>query len=259
MSTEDDPDATPPNPETRRLGLRLCLTLGVIGAVIGCCTFLPPLVQEVLKPFAAEQTSKNNLHQLQLAMHMYDGTNSRMPGPHFDGGGHQGIVIPENPTDRLSWRVMMIPYLESTSLYSQVNFSEAWNGPNNGPLLNTCWHTYADPLDGKTSFTPYRVFYDNGALWDSDPKKRVALKDIPDGSSNTILIAESTVQVPWAQFNEHAYDPTGPLPELGRASRNTFLVAMADGSVRAVKKSVSANTLRAAVTRAGGESLGADW
>ena len=73
------------------------------------------------------------------------------------------------------------------------------------------------------------------------------------------VIAESTVQVPWAQFNEHAYDPNGPLPELGRESRSKFLVAMADGSVRTVKKSVSPNTLRAAITRAGNDTVGPDW
>jgi len=251
----DDPDTKPKS----RVLYRWCVTLGVIGCMIGVCSGAWLALREIVRPLAAQHTSKNRLRQLQIAVANYSESNDLMPGPFLDETAERGAVIPERLTDRLSWRITLMPYLESGSVYSQVKKSEAWDGTTNRPLLGGYHLVYSDHEGGPVSHTPYRVFHDNGALWDSDPKRRIPLNKIPDGGSNTILIAESTVQVPWAQFNEHLFDPNGPLPELGRASRDTFFVAMADGSVRMVKKSVSPNILRAAVTREGGEQLPPDW
>lgn len=253
--TEDDLDAKPKS----RVWFRLCVTLGVIGGVIGLSSGLWLALREIVKPLAAQQQSRNNVKQIAIALHNINDVYGHMPGPFLDTAVEPKMTLPDIPADRLSWRVSILPYLESDPTYSRVNKSEAWNGPTNRSLLDRDWKVFADPEDHPTSLTPYRVFHDNGALWDSDPKRRLPLDRIPDGASNTILIAESTVQVPWAQFNEHQFDPNGSLPELGRASRNTFFLAMADGSVRVVKKSVAPNILRAAVTRDGGEQLPADW
>jgi hypothetical protein len=251
----DDPDAKPKS----RVVYRWCVTLGLIGTLIGVCSGAWLALREIVRPLAGQQTSKNRSRQMQIAVATYSEAYDRMPGPFLDVTVERGATIPEKPSDRLSWRVTLLPYIESSAVYRTVNKSEAWNGPTNGPLLGGYHMVYSDHEGGPQTHTPYRVFHDNGALWDSDPKRRISLDKIPDGASNTILIAESTVQVPWAQFNEHPFDPNSPLPELGRASRNTFFLAMADGSVRVVKKSVSPNILRAAVTREGGEQLAADW
>jgi hypothetical protein len=83
--------------------------------------------------------------------------------------------------------------------------------------------------------------------------------DITDGTSNTILVAEAATAVPWTKPDELIYDPNGPLPPLGGHFTGGFQVVMADGSVHWVSKSVSETTLRAAITRGGGEVLGPDW
>lgn len=253
--TADDSNA-PPKPKQLH---RTILVLGLIGGAIGLCSGLSFVFQHFGPILGAEVRSQSNLKQIGLAVHTYSGAERRMPGPFLDDHARDQFPIPENPSDRLSWRVVVLPYIEASPIYVKINKSEVWNSPTNGPLLDHHRSTFADPLDGKTSFTPYRVFYDNGALWDSDPKRRLALDKVPDGSSNTILVVESTVQVPWAQFNEHPYGPNGSLPELGRASRNTFIVVMVDGSVRTVKKTVNPATLNAAITRAGNDTVGTDW
>lgn len=250
----EDPDAVP---KSRRL-YKLCVTLGIVGGAIGLCGGLFFVMASHAQQSAAQLSSKGSMCQLDLAVHDYNDANGTMPGPFLDGAVTNGI-IPPDPADRLSWRVAILPFIEAQDLYFQFNTSERWNSPTNLPLANTHYRPLCDPLDGKTHRTPYRVFYDNGALWDSDTKCRIPLDKIPDGASNTLLFVESTGKVPWAQFNEHHYNPEGQLPELGRSSRNTFLAAMADGSVRVVKKSLSANTLRATITRAGGDAPGADW
>jgi hypothetical protein len=53
---------------------------------------------------------------------------------------------------------------------------------------------------------------------------------------------------------------TATRPSLGALSPDYFLVAMADGSTRTVfKKRPSEATLRAAITRNGGDVPGKDW
>jgi len=255
VSTEDDPD---PKPKSRWL-YRLCVTLGVIGCTIGLCSGLFFLMAPTIRGNADYLSFKGTMKQLTLGVHNYNDSNGTLPGP-FDDRNGRVTEIPQDPRRRLSWRAAVLPFVEEDGVFRMLDPSQPWDGSVNSPATSLAIRPYTDPADGRTStHTPFRVFHDNGALWDTDPKNRIPPDKIPDGASNTILIAESTVQVPWAQFNEHPFDPNGSLPELGRASRNTFLVAMADGSVRVVKKSVSANTLRAAITRDGGESLGPDW
>jgi Protein of unknown function (DUF1559) len=250
---DDDFDV---EPKSRRL-YHLFAALAIIGGTITLCTGFFFLMSPMVAEKAARMSSTSNMKQLALAAHNSNDSMDEMPGPFVDG--EMARTIPEDPTLRLSWRVALLPYIEASHLYSDIALTEAWDSPTNRPVTNTHYRPFADPLDGKSTLTPYRVFYDNGALWDTDPKRRVALDKIPDDAANTIMIAESTAQVPWAQFNEHPYSPDGPLPELGRATRNTFLVAMADGSVRSVKKTVAPHILRAAVTRDGGEPVGPDF
>jgi len=59
----------------------------------------------------------------------------------------------------------------------------------------------------------------------------------------------------WTNPAALAYDPDQPLPDL----RSIFRAALADGSVHWVKKGTSPATLRAVVTRNGGDTLGPDW
>jgi hypothetical protein len=57
------------------------------------------------------------------------------------------------------------------------------------------------------------------------------------------------------------YDPNGPLPPLGGYFSGGFHAVMADGipGVHWISSNVSETTLRAAITRNGGDKLGSDW
>lgn len=251
----DDPDE---KPKDRRL-YRLCVTLGIVGGAAGLCVGVFCLARPLVIDSRDYLYTRDVTRQLNLGVQNCAEANGTLPGPHLDGSQADNVV-PVDPADRLSWRVAVLPFVGQKWLYKKFNKTEAWNSPNNFPVSSTAVRAFTDQTDDYAStHTPFRVFHDNGALWDSDPKYRIALNAIPDGSENTVLFVESTEQVPWAQFNEHRYDPAGPLPPLGRASRNSFLAAMADGSVRVVKKTVSPDTLRAIITRGGNDAPGPDW
>ncbi len=56
-----------------------------------------------------------------------------------------------------------------------------------------------------------------------------------------------------------SYAADQPLPKLGAIVKGRFRVALADGSARSVPQSLSDATLRAAITRNGGEQLPREW
>ena len=70
--------------------------------------------------------STNNLKQIALALHNYaDANRGKLPGDVLDKTGKP----------LLSWRVLLLPYLEQNDLYKQFKLDEPWDSKNNRPLL----------------------------------------------------------------------------------------------------------------------------
>jgi uncharacterized protein DUF1559 len=160
------------------------------------------------------------------------------------------------------WRVAILPYIEQDALYKEFHLDEPWDSAHNLALLPKMPATYALPAHKRSKAPPYHtvchVFVGKGTPFESGEPLRFE-RDFPDGTSNTILIIEAGEPVPWTKPADLAYDPDGRLPDLRSPFRDGFRVALADGSMRWLKKDISETTLRAAITRNGGEVLGPDW
>ncbi len=204
---------------------------------------------------AAEQArDANNLKQIALAMYKYNDANGRLPA--------HAISAKDGKTPLLSWRVAILPYLDQHDLYKQFKLDEPWDSPANKPLIARMPTVYLSPKapPGKEpGRTHYQVFVGGGAAWDRGDQHPAIPRTFVDGTSNTILLAEAAEAVVWTKPDDLPFDPNKPLPKLGLSPDRPFLVAMADGSVRAVKRTVTDKTLRAAITTAGGEILDRDW
>jgi hypothetical protein len=213
-----------------------------------------------------QQQTVNNMKEIGLAFHNFALMHQEEFPP--------AAICDKDGKPLLSWRVLILPFIEEDALYRQIKLDEAWDGPNNKKLLDRMPKIYALPGVETNGQTHFQLFVGPGTLY-SKPLREAKfalppglktlycdyrIGNIPDGTSNTILVAESATAVPWTKPDDIVYDPKKPLPKLGKMRPDQFLVGMCDGSVRWVDlKKVSEKTLRNAINPAVGERLGKDW
>jgi len=153
----------------------------------------------------------------------------------------------------LSWRVLILPYIEQEKLYQAFRLNEPWDSEHNKKLLAQMPEIFAPPgIKTKEKHTTfYRVFVGPGAIFEGN--KGINLLDIKDGTFSTVLAVEAGQAVPWTRPDELPFDPKKALPKLGGIFNGDFNVLLADGAVRFVRKPFNEEVFRAMITRSGGE------
>jgi hypothetical protein len=168
----------------------------------------------------------------------------------------------------LSWRVLLLPFLEYENIYFKFKLDEPWDSLTNKPLLENMPSVYArSPFQrvDPPGMTHFRVFVGPGTAFEGGKLRWSAF---PDGPANTITVVEATEAVPWTKPDDLVFNPAEPLPPLGTGltmssklfgyrygPKAGFLAAFGDGSVRFINSSVNDATLRALITRNGGEAV----
>ncbi len=186
-------------------------------------------------------------------MHSYQDTHGRLP---------PAVVYGDYGKPLLSWRVLILPFISQEQLFKEFRLDEPWDSPHNIELLPKMPRTYGPP-PGKANMVPphhtvCKVFVGKGAAFEGVRGLRFP-EDFPDGTSNTLMVVEAGEPVPWTRPEDLAYEPAGPLPDLRCLFKDGFRVCMGDGSRRWVPRDIREATLRAVITRNGGEVLGDDW
>ena len=234
------------------------LVIGALGLLATPITIglLLPAVQKV-REAAARKVATQNLTGIGRQFQDYERATGAFPRPFAGTDAQRNLVdVPTDPLQRGSWRVEVLRHSGATWA-AGFDASQRWDAPKNRPVAETPVAMFTDPTRQAALLTetPYRVFTGNGALFDLDPAKPpVRLIDITDGASNTIFCVQAEAVVPWAQCNELPYTP-GRLPPLGPKHAAVFLAAMADGSVRPVRKNVDPRVIENSITHSGGEPV----
>ena len=138
----------------------------------------------------------NNEKQIALAVHNYLSL-------------HKNTFPPAYTTDKagkplLSWRVLILPFLEQDALFKEFHLDEPWDSEHNRTLIAKMPDVYRCPMEnelaareGKTRYVaprgPGTIF--RGA-------EPVKINEITDGTSNTIMFIEAN--------DEHAVTWTKP-------------------------------------------------
>ncbi len=200
---------------------------------------------------AAVQTSSNNLKQIALAMHNYADANNQFP---------PAAVCNRKGMPQLSWRVLILPYIEQNELYKQFKLDEPWDSAHNKKLIAKMPDVYRLPGDDRGSTkTYYRVFVGNGAAFDWVMGMRFPAA-FPDGTSNTIMVATGPEAVTWTKPEELEYDPAkDPTKLFGMVVNGKTQAAFCDGSVHTRAKLPSKKSLRQFIERADGEVITEDF
>jgi hypothetical protein len=224
------------------LPLRAKVALGAIGVGL-----LVPAVQKV-REAAARTEMFNNIRQLGIALHDYNDSYKCLPPARFNVG--------------LSWRVAILPFIEQAALYNQFHLNEPWDSPHNIKLLPLMPKVFAPPPSLRTPrphCTFLKVFTGPGTPFDSRVKGMIP-RSFPGGTSNAFLVVEAADAVEWTKPEDIAYDPKGPLAQLGAMTPGHFLAVLADASVvRFNRFKLTDPTLRQAIAPRADKVVGPDW
>jgi hypothetical protein len=210
---------------------------------------LPPLVNRT-EEAARRAASSNRLKQIGIAMHNYHDVNK---------SGFPPAAKCKDGKRLLSWRVLILPYVEQQKLYEQFHLDEPWDSDHNRKLIPRMPDVYRSSLSlpaGKTTFLgiagPSGMFPGCQSL---------RIPDVTDGTSNTIFVvdADDARAVDWTKPEDLTPDPERPLDGLLGHFPEGFLALFVDGSVHFIPKTVSPKTVRALFTRNGGEVVDKDW
>lgn len=256
-STMVNPLTGPPQPpygqptETVKGGTNtMTIVLVVLGGVAlvalimcaGMAVFLYPAI-DAARSAARRAQSQNSLKQIGMALHSYHDQHGQLPSP---------AITDEGGKPLLSWRVALLPYLDRQDLYDRFDLTEPWNGPTNAPLLAEMPDVFSSPsADLPEGHTVYLAIDDPEAVLTDD--QTIQYSDIRDGMSNTAVVIEAAVSVPWLAPQDMSLERA--VAEI--VSGEPRIVLLADGSVRTLMPGdVDSEGARAIFTRAGDETVG---
>jgi hypothetical protein len=209
---------------------------------------------------AHEAECTNNLQQIAIAFHIYHDTYNKMPQLH---------TVDKDGKPLHSWRVTVLPYLEQNELYKKIRLDEPWDSEHNKQFHSQCPAVFQcpqmvakNPAIKQNGLTTYSVIVGKNAY--PDEGKKYHFHMITKGMSTTWAVVERQTPVNWMdpmqEITQEEAEKGINKSEKGigavhpAGARRAMQVAFFDGSVRSFTENLSLESVKAFITRNGGES-----
>ena len=242
------------------------MVIAIIGILIA---MLLPAIQSV-REAARRTVCQNHLKQIGLALQTYHSAHDEFPV-----GGTWWQVTSDPRDTQIAWSAFLLPFLEQNATFQQLDFDETFDSPANASAAETVIETYICPSSTRGSeLSQGRGPCDYGGMYGerisgpNDPPKGLMIyrdakshRDILDGSSNTIIVAEDSgfSDGQWINgrnvFDQAFAINAAPAFENDIRSRHPggANAVFADGHVRFLPEEMNLTSLAAICTRAGQE------
>lgn len=198
----------------------------VEGKTVSFSITQPKGMAEAAKAESERIILMNNHKQVILSMHNFESAYGRLP-----------FAAAEGQSDKLSWRVRVLPFLEEVKLWKSFAIDEPWDSETNKRLVE-----FMPKLFGEGEKT--------GITWIKSEVNSFA--DITDGTSNTIALIENPNKVNWTEASDLTPDQALKV-FLGLKDGETMIVTMYDGSVQVLSSSLDPEIFKGMLTPNGGE------
>jgi hypothetical protein len=188
----------------------------------------------------------SQLKKLALALDKYHAAHGHFP---------PAARLDKDGRALLSWRVELLPFLGEEALYRRFKLNEPGDSLHNKKLLKEMPAVFTSLYSWDMGRTRYQGFAGKGTLFDG--QQGVRKSDVTDGLADTILLVQtsSSRAVYWTKPADLPYAADQPLPGVSGPLEGGFSALFADGSVRFIRHDTRAETLRAWITRNGGEKI----
>jgi hypothetical protein len=211
-------------------------------------------IRKLIKSGENQQRSmavENQLKLIGLAMLNYESAQRAYPPP---------FSADKNGKPLQSWRVLILPYMEHKDLYNKIHLDEPWDSEYNRQFHNQMPQIFSNsvyPGSDKKGETNFCMVVGPATFGQTNAKK-LAPRDIKDGTSRTIMLIERKTPVCWMApediEQEKAYlgingDPAG----IGGKTPGGVFATFADGFVRFIEQNTLRDKLKAFLTINGGE------
>lgn len=187
----------------------------------------------------------NRMRQISLAIVSYHSAHGQHPPPYTTDADGQPL---------LSWRVLILPYLERRDLYEQFHLDEPWDSPHNLPLARQMPESYRCPSSMHSDMTSYLAVVGDQTVWRPDGGSMH--RDIPERTLSTGMLIEYPLStIVWTQPEDLSLE-TGDwrIKRLLRMSNDEghhggLHVALTTGQIKFVpKRSLTAEKLHSLFT-----------
>ena len=186
-------------------------------------------------------TCINNLSQIGKALLLYEADHGTFP-PLYTTDDHRQPLV--------SWRALILPYLEGRDIYEACHFDEPWDSPANAMVSRVDLRFFRCPSDpnSRPAETSYLAVVGPGTVWSADAP--VGLDDIENTSQTILLVEVYNSGISWMEPRDLSLQDAQrginatPGPSISSGHPGRAVILFADGHVMAVDETMTLSELK---------------